>query len=200
MNVWRTVLTEGELFVDVGANVGAYTLWALERGCEVIAIEPNAWAVQQLRDNLALNGYVADVRHAAVSDRPGSVRFTTSLGVLNHIVMNAGGADETEDVPATTLDDVLGARTAAGVKIDVEGAELLVLKGAERALTERRIRLMQLEWLGSSDRTVGEPRDAVAQLLEGYGYELLTPGDDGALSAPDHLGPQQPDLFARPRA
>lgn len=200
INAWRRALRPGDLFVDVGANVGAYTIWALERGCEVIAIEPDAWAVEQLRANLALNGYAADVRRAAVADVAGSVRVTTGLGVLNRIVLGDEPGVATEAVQAVTLDDVLGARAAAGVKVDVEGAELLVLRGAERALSERRIALLQLEWVGSSEATVGESRAAVADLLARHGYELLTPDEDGTLRPPAHLGPQQPDLFARPRA
>ena len=197
--VWRRTLKPGDLFVDVGANVGAYTIWAIELGADVIAIEPNAWAVGRLEENLALNGYRADVRRAALSDAPGTVRFTRDLGVLNHIV-RGDSAHVTEEVPATTLDQVLGDRIAAGVKIDVEGAELLVLRGAERALRERRIGLIQLEWLGSAERTSGEGRDAVADLLETLGYSLWTPADDGTLSPAAHTGPQQPDLFAKPGA
>jgi FkbM family methyltransferase len=42
MQVWRQALRGGGLFLDVGANVGAYTIWAAECGAEVIALEPAA--------------------------------------------------------------------------------------------------------------------------------------------------------------
>jgi len=189
--VWRRTWQPGDLFVDVGANVGAYTIWAIEAGCEVIAIEPNDWAVAQLKANLALNGETAEVIHAAVADRPGSVRMTTGLGVLNRILSEGG-----QEVRAVTLDDVIGDRQAM-VKVDVEGAEMLVVEGAVRALTDRRIKLMQLEWTGASE-AFGVSREQIGARLRVLGYELMTPDEDGRLVPVEHEGPQQPDVFARP--
>lgn len=187
------------IFLDIGANVGAYTLWAIEAGCEVIAAEPNAWALEQLRANLTLNGYHATVLQAAVTDAPGTARVTADLGVTNRLALEEDDDERLDVVQATTIDELLGDRTAHGVKVDVEGAELAVVRGAHRALSERRILLMQLEWTTASER-FGVAREQIAELLDAHGYELLTPTPSGELIPVEHVGPQQPDLFGRPRA
>lgn len=197
INVWRRTLRAGDLFIDVGANVGAYTIWAIEAGAEVVAIEPDGWAVEQLAANLALNGYEATVLHAAASSEPGTVTMTTDLGVTNRIVTSTYDGP-VERARAVTLDEVLGERTAAGVKVDVEGAEMMVVLGADRALRARRIRLLQCEWTGACEH-FGERRENLAAHLRARGYDLFTPSEDGTLSALAHDGPQQPDVFARPR-
>lgn len=193
MACWRRYLGEGDLFVDVGANVGSYTLWAIELGCRVIAVEPDDAARAALQRNLGLNGYTAEVVAAALSDRAGRVPFTQGLGVLNRI--DAAGAASSRDVEARTLDDILGDRTAAGVKVDVEGAELLVLRGATRALSEGRIALMQLEWNPSSDLYFSHGRGEVVELLRRYGYETFRPDAEGMLSPIEAGGPGI-DVFA----
>lgn len=192
---WRRTLRPADLFVDVGANVGAYTLWAIELGADVIAIEPNGWAVEQLEANLALNGYRAEVVRAAAMDAAGTARITTDLGVLNHVVTE--GSDATiEQVAAVTIDDIVGERAVAGLKIDVEGAEMSVLRGAERALTEHRIRLIQLEWNTYSSERFGIPRAAIAEYLTSLGYEMLRPDMRGVLQPLASWEPG-PDVFAR---
>jgi FkbM family methyltransferase len=61
MMAWRRILKPGDLFVDVGANVGAYTLWAIDCEARVIAVEPNAETAERLRRNIALNSFEVEV-------------------------------------------------------------------------------------------------------------------------------------------
>ncbi len=85
-----------------------------------------------------------------------------------------------------------------GVKVDVEGAERLVLEGAEKALAEKRIALMQIEWSAAEvQTTLGERRDRVGALLTAAGYELHRPDSDGRLH---HVGPNlsRPPLTCPP--
>lgn len=191
--VWRKHLTHGDLFIDVGANVGSYSIWAIEAGATVVALEPDPGAFDLLTRNIALNGYQADIRSVAVSDHAGTARFSIGLGVLNHLV----GGGEGREVETVTLDDVLGDRTAAGVKVDVEGAEALVVAGASRALSQRRIGLLQLEWNPQSEANFGGTREDLAATLAGYGYEICRPDADGALHPVEQVGVGW-DVFARP--
>lgn len=188
MHVWTRELKPGDLFVDVGANAGAYTLWALDRGAHVIAVEPDPAAVRRLRANLELNGYQAEVVEAALLDRTGVAHLSTGLDTCNHLV-EAG-----LEVAASTLDIVLGERRAAGVKIDVEGFERVVLEGASKALSEQRIGLLQLEWNDLSRSALGESRAPIVELLDRHGYALS--GLDGRPLSKVENGA---DVFARPR-
>ena len=95
------------------------------------------------------------------------------------------------------MDNVLGDRTADGVKIDVEGAERLVLEGAQRCLAEHRIRMLQLEWNEMSQPMLGEDRAPVARLLLDHGYRLFRPDRAGDLESLDDNG-FGPDVFALP--
>lgn len=196
MGVWQRWLEPGHLFVDVGANIGIYSIFAIDLGAEVVAIEPNGRNGDRLRANLALNGYSADVIQAAVADKPGTVRITDDLDSYNHLVPEGG-----VEVPAVTLDDVLGDRVADGVKIDVEGAERLVLEGATRALSDQRIRLLQIEWVDDrSQTTLGEGHRSVARMLRGYGYDLYRPArkDARLVLCDEEVASDPVDVFAVP--
>jgi FkbM family methyltransferase len=201
MLAWRRHLRPGDLFVDVGANIGLYTLWVAECGAEVISVEPDADALRALHENLSLNDYDVTVLPIALGARPGEFRMTRGLDVLNHLVMaekgEPGHGRLSQTVAVETLDDVLGERTADGVKIDVEGAERFVLEGAERSLADHRIRLLQIEWNDMSERLLGEDRRPVAELLRRHGYRLRRPDRAGALQPVDDLG-FGPDVFATP--
>jgi FkbM family methyltransferase len=174
MLVWDQQLQPGDLFIDIGSNIGVYTIYALDLGAEVIAVEPVAHNAGRVREHLALNGYTAEVVEKALSDRPGMVRMTTDLDSYNHIT--AEGGVETE---ATTLDEILGDRTAA-VKIDVEGAEALVLRGASVALAEHRVRVLQIEW-AIGDWMAASSRDELRTILDAAGYAIHTADRRGEL-------------------
>lgn len=172
MLAWKRQLRPGDLFVDIGSNIGIYSVFALDLEAEVIACEPDPHNYERLLENLQLNGYRAETHRAAVADRPGTMRLTEGLDSYNHLVLDAAGAGI--DVPAVTLDDLLGERHAAGVKIDVEGAERLVIEGAVRSLAEKRIDLLQLEWSPLVARnTLGEGRDLLLELFAGAGYDFF---------------------------
>ncbi|MCL5445113.1 MAG: FkbM family methyltransferase [Actinobacteria bacterium] len=131
MRVWQRHLQPGDLFVDVGANVGTYSVLAASLGASVVAVEDTA---ALLRENIELNGFnTVEVVQAAAGAVPGSVRYTSGLDSVNRI--DSTGAVEVEMV---TLDQLIGSRTVAGLKVDVEGFELEVLKGATSALSRPR--------------------------------------------------------------
>jgi FkbM family methyltransferase len=186
MLAWRRVLRDGGLFVDVGANVGTYTIWAAELGAEVIALEPAADTFVLLQENIALNGYPVTAVRAAAGDHCGTARFTSGLDSGNSLSLD--GPVVTELV---TVDALIGDRRVTGMKVDVEGFEIDVLRGATRALADHRIDLIQLEWNQTSTVSVGTDRGPVAELLAGYGYRLYRPDMTG------HLVPVAEPSFGR---
>ncbi len=195
MQAWRQFLRPGTLFVDIGANAGIYSLWAADLGSSVIAVEPQPEAREALTENAALNGYDFEVIPAALSSEAGVMRFTNRLGPKNHL--KPMDFQHGVEVAVRTLDDVLGARTTAGVKIDVEGAERFVLEGAPVAIAQRRLPVIQLEWNNLAERFFGESRDVAAELLTTSGYRFYRPDDHGHLQ-PTDVGPGggREDVFA----
>ncbi len=198
MHAWKRALGPGSLFVDVGANVGLYTIWCIEAGAEVIALEPSRIARERLFSNLELNGYSAEIVPAAVGEAEGTLRLTSQLDNQNHLVLSGDSAGvETEEVPVLTLDGLVGDRMIDGLKVDVEGAELLVMKGADGLLADQRIKLIQLEWNESSLHLLGQDRAPLAELLTSNGYSLYTADERGELVPLSDFGFRD-DVFARP--
>lgn len=133
-------------YVDVGASTGWFAIPMALRGYEVIAFECNARAIIRLKENCALNDVEITLHEAAATDHVGSVTFTykprlplTSGGSLERVSANRAS----ETVPAITLDSVVD-QPVALLKIDVEGHEMAVLRGAA-ALIEKYRPAMVLE-------------------------------------------------------
>jgi len=139
---FRAALRPGDVALDVGANVGAYTilfgLWTGQTG-RVLAFEPAPEAYAGLRRHVELNRLAETVEtlRMAVSDRVGEAEFV-SLGSqgTNHLVGVDGGTAGVIRVPTTTIDTVCAERKLHPrvIKIDVEGAELSVLRGARATI------------------------------------------------------------------
>lgn len=130
------LLRPGDLFVDVGANVGSYTVLASAVcGARTIAIEPDPGTVQSLKRNVEANG-IGDrvtVIEAALGASPGTVRFTVGQDTTNRVVVADAGV-ETREVEVLTLDATLAKQAPVLVKMDVEGYEPQVVAGAASVL------------------------------------------------------------------
>jgi FkbM family methyltransferase len=190
MLVWQRVLRSGDLFVDVGANIGTYTILAGDLGAEVIAFEPAADTFALLMENVALNEYPTQAIQAAAGSRCGTARFTNNRDCVNRL-------DPEGDVVTkiVTIDSVINHRMVAGMKVDVEGFEIEVLRGCEQALSEGRIRLIQLEWNSTSQSATGCDRRPAAELLAKFGYQLYRPDGLGNLVLVDDPSSGR-DVFA----
>jgi FkbM family methyltransferase len=175
MQVWKRWLLSGDLFVDVGAHLGTYTIWACEAGAHVLAVEASDEMAEYLRQNLSLNGLDVEVWNVAVGAQPGRVSLTGADQSRRAIGEPTGAGD----VEMRTLDSLVGDRHVAGLKIDVEGAERLVLDGARDLLSSGRVDLIQLEWNDMSQATLGEDRSVVAESLTRLGYVPIEFDADG---------------------
>jgi len=176
----------------VGANIGSYAVWAGELGADVIALEPASDTFALLVENVALNGNPIRTVQAAAGDFCGTARITSGQDTTNRLDPEGGA-----ETAMVTIDSVVGDRVIAGMKADVEGFELDVLRGCERALSQQRIRLIQLEWNAASLQAFGTDRVPVAALLARHGYRLYRPGRGGVLAPIADLG-FGADVFARP--
>jgi FkbM family methyltransferase len=132
--------TAGSTVIDVGAHVGYYTLLAsvlVGSTGRVIAFEPNPANANFLRRHVGINHrHNVQVEGAAVSDKNGSARFEFGRGSGTGRLSQTG----TQIVNTVRLDDYCSDNgiTPGIVKIDVEGAELSVLQGAEQVIRSAR--------------------------------------------------------------
>jgi FkbM family methyltransferase len=132
-------LRGGDCFVDVGANVGTYSLLAAATPeVRIVAFEPSSIAFRRLQENVALNKCSpwVEVHREAVGASPAWVSITVGRDTVNHVVAS-GDADASEGVVMVSLDEVLAGPEAERVrliKIDVEGFEEQVLLGAQAVL------------------------------------------------------------------
>ncbi|CDO59079.1 methyltransferase, FkbM family domain protein [Candidatus Phaeomarinobacter ectocarpi] len=110
------------------------------------------------------------VVEAAVGETPGTVRFTTGLDTVNHVVDVDGKAGSSTDIMVVRLDDELGDQVPRVMKLDVEGYELPVLRGGAQLLVDTRLEAIVVELNGSGQRYGFHDSDTVA-LLEGAGFE-----------------------------
>lgn len=168
----RALLRPGDLVLDIGANIGVYSVLAARRGARVVAFEPNAKARATLEANVALNRIDGEVRISsnALADFTGPARFTTDLEECNHLDVKAGAVGESVDV--SELDSLawVGGPVTL-MKIDVEGFDEAVLRGARQTLARDRPVLIIETWSGGL---------SIRQLLASLGYLFFT-YEDGAL-------------------
>lgn len=134
---------DGGTVLDVGANVGCYTLlfarWVGDTG-HVYAFEPAAASRAGLERHLALNGLAqrVTVRPEAVSDRSGTAPFIDA-GTHGDNRLVPAATPETRSVPSLSIDEFCDASGISPdlIKIDIEGAELSALRGARRTIAGR---------------------------------------------------------------
>ena len=140
-------LRPGELFVDVGANVGAFTVLAAGvAGAAVRAFEPNPGTFEMLERNVRLNGLQERVNSvcAAVGQSEGTVQLTTNLGTENYVTTGAT-AKNSAIVKMIALDKELSEAAPDLLKVDTEGFETEVFSGATNLLKRPRLRAMIVE-------------------------------------------------------
>jgi FkbM family methyltransferase len=150
------MLRKGDLFVDIGANVGSYTILASGAvGAECISIEPIPATYGHLMRNIGLNniGGIVDTRNIGVGPGDGFLPFTTGEDTMNRVlgetVSNKTG---TVMVKVSTLDNVVGDRLPRLIKIDVEGFESSVIASAHNVLSKDSLVSVIVELNGSGGR------------------------------------------------
>jgi FkbM family methyltransferase len=139
-------LRPGDVFVDVGANIGSYTVLASGVcGALSIAIEPDAGTAQHLARNISANGLesLVDVRQTAAGEGSGPISFTSGLDTMNRVALAADMDIQT--VPLARLDDILQGAEPTFIKLDVEGYEIQALRGGEETLAKPSLLAALLE-------------------------------------------------------
>lgn len=164
----------GDAFIDVGANIGFYSVRCAVAGAIVAAFEPTTRAADAIDVNAALAGVGHRVRveRCAIADDDGEAWFCDGGDVGNALGSSGSG----RLVPVRRLDSLAGAIAApmahgiTVLKVDAEGADLRVLEGAKRFIDSRRPILLVEAWDGGRD---------LRALLERIGYSAFVARPSG---------------------
>jgi len=170
-------LREGDLFVDIGANIGAYTVLAVSvAGATALACEPLPANYALLLANLRLNKAENKVEalNVGVGGKEGTLRFTTSLGPKDHVVFTheTMQTEKAIELPVRTLDSIVGDRNPTAVKIDVEGFETEVIKGGAKAMKNDSLRAIIIELKGHGTR-YGYDESVLMDHIAGFGFQAF---------------------------
>lgn len=177
--IWKYVLEElkpGDVFWDVGANIGFYSLLASSRpDVDVIAFEPNPITEELLRGNIDLNGRInIKVFNVALSNSEGIAKFDTispdSIDLSAHLADKE--TEDTIDVVTNRGDKLIESGQVPApdiIKIDVEGAEYLVMEGMGGTLSKCRIVICELH---SSIEDFGNSMDDFYTYLKNEGFNI----------------------------
>jgi FkbM family methyltransferase len=172
------VVNPGDTFVDVGANIGYNTVYAqalVGPSGLVIAIEPAPDNLEVLQRQLETNAMLGVVVHGVAVGEQSEVRnlyLRGELSAVNSLFPEGcyGPVTEVTPVPVEPLDTLIPGK-ADVIKIDVEGGELDVLRGATRLLADPAVRLL-VEWHPTLQAAAGYGPDALPRWLLERGFAL----------------------------
>lgn len=153
-------LREDELFVDIGANVGSYTILASAHvGAYSISFEPINTTYQWLKCNILINNISDKVKvyNKAVGSRNEKKLMTNNLDTVNFVTQKK--SKNTVEIEVVRLDEILISDNPVLLKIDVEGYEAEVLKGAKETLNKNSLKAIIIELNGLGKRYGYRDRD-----------------------------------------
>lgn len=179
-------LSPGDIFVDVGANIGLFTLTAaklVKKTGRVYAFEPCSKTYQRLLKNVELN-YLnnASCHQLALSNKTGQVDMTMSLDgfdAWNSLAQPTAGSSFTvEPITSIRWDDFVREHNLIGcvtmMKIDVEGWETYVLSGGFETLSRMDAPVLQVEFTEKNSQSANSSCQNLYHFLEKLGYQMFT--------------------------
>ena len=168
LRVIKAHFPQGGTFVDIGSNIGNHSLFvaAFCQPARIIPFEPNPLAYKLLLANVALNGFgdIFDLSHVGMGlsdQRASGFAMSDQNRNLGGARMEAGGGD----IETTTGDAALAEVTPDFLKIDVEGMEMMALRGLDETI--RRAKPMILIEVDQQNY------DAFDDWVEKTGYDVL---------------------------
>lgn len=195
--IFKKVVKEGDTVVDLGANIGYFTLLAAKlvgKKGKVYSFEPEPRNYNYLLKNIELNEYDnVFATQKAVSDETGKTKLYICPYDTGHHTINQYGdikahkpdfIDDKKDfveVETVTLDDFFKdtKQPINVIKMDVEGAEMLALSGMDRIIRESKNIKMFVEFFPLLIREMGgSPEEFIRRLLDDYQFSMFVIPDD----------------------
>ena len=196
---FQSLVKPGMTVVDVGANIGVYTLYAarlLQGRGKIHSFEPTPRTYEILRDNIQVNGFlesgVIELHQTAVTDRSGTSPFAVFSNDSGHNTLFADGPGKLE-VQTISLDEALPAETVDLVKIDAEGAEPLILRGMRQIIERSPAIRIIIEFAPVNLRQAGVDPESFLREIDSLGFHVRRIHDEtGELVEPRDL----PSVFS----
>jgi len=203
-------LRDGEIFVDIGANIGLFTLIASHKtgkNGQVYSFEPCSRTYLRLVKNIELNGMNnTKCFQIALSGHTGQVEMNVSLDgydAWNSIAQpTAGSSFAVETVQSVSWDDFAHEHNLMGrvnlMKIDVEGWESHVLSGGCECFGRKDAPVLQIEFTDEASRSAGTSCQSLYRQLEEFGYRMFIYEEKSKRLIPDPIRTSYPylNLFA----
>lgn len=188
MNYFYNLIDSTDIVIDVGVHMGDYSLLAASKitSGKVLSFEPSKEALRVFRENILINKYEnrIEVYPVVASDKQGSVSFVDSnISEVSHISFSLKSTKNKNKVKSLPVDSIIqsqGISKIKVVKIDVEGAELLVLRGLEKSLTKHLIKNIIVE-VNSDCINYGYAPTDTFEYLKKFGYKLYFFNKQGKL-------------------
>lgn len=164
-------LNKGDYFVDIGANIGVYSILAASKGAKVISIEPVVSSFEILRKNIELNNFQDLIKaiNIGISNKEEILNFSSNQDTLSHVVTSVDEKKGGIKVNSSSLDKTLKGIVPKFIKIDVEGFETNVIEGAEKTLQNKNLNGIIIELIGGG-RYYGFDEDILHQKILSYGF------------------------------
>ena len=183
--MFKNIVKKGDVVLDLGANVGFYTLLGARlvgKEGKVYAFEPEPINYSLLLKNIELNGYDNVVAvQKAVSNAAGKIRFFLDKKDTGaHTIYQPDDEREFIEVETVSLDEFFKdkERIINFIKMDIEGAEMVALSGMDRIIRENRNLKMFVEFYPLGIRRAGNtPEEFARKLLEDYHFSVLAIGE-----------------------
>ncbi|MBS4027068.1 MAG: FkbM family methyltransferase [Ignavibacteriales bacterium] len=178
----QSILREGDTFVDVGANIGYYSLFAgllvKEKG-RVISFEPEPFNFSYLQKNVSLNNLTNVImEQKAISDRKGQLRlFLDKTNSGAHHLYNLNDQAEEVIVEAITLDEYFSpsSQRVDLIKMDIQGYEPFALKGMENIIRQNpSLKIITEYWPPMIKKAGFNPEDYLKSLTSlGFHFTII---------------------------
>ncbi len=165
-------LTDKDLFGDIGANVGAFSIIAsVNAGANTISVEPIPDTYKKMVRNVKINNAEDKIKtlQVGVGDKNTTLRFTENLDTINGVALNQDNDVNTVEVQVLRLDDIFKEQKPVLLKIDVEGYEWQVLQGSKDILNDDTLKAVIIEINGSGN-AYGKTDDDIHKLLLSHNF------------------------------
>jgi FkbM family methyltransferase len=167
-------LRPNDLFVDVGANIGSYTVLASGVAkAKTVSIEPIPNTFRNLKRNVIVNQIDdrVECHNIGLGASDETLRFVSSRDTTNRVATEHDQESDLIDVPVRRLSAVLADARPVLIKIDVEGWEAEVLKGMPEQLAQSSLAAIIMETNANSDRYGDGREDEVSAIMTAAGFK-----------------------------